>query len=262
MSTESHRPRDTGCRVVVRLGDSIYCGQCGTRFESAAKEDAEVCYGRGHEGHRKSARDTYDTVADTVGLVPSVRMKDNVIQGITVVVITEIAALVGFVMNGGGPGHRHLLGLLGSLLVSGAVLMVVGWVRARSRSSRSQAALMNETRALAHTNLIARNWLRARDLLRDRLRVLARAAERHFAARDSRREPELQAPSSTASSATSWARAGRPTLEIFTYSKAGRRSASVRQPAGLPHRIPGGSSQKREMRSSPTAEVLSATIVT
>jgi predicted anti-sigma-YlaC factor YlaD len=86
---------------------------------------------------QKSARDTYDAVADTVGLVPSVRLKENAIQGITVVVITGIAALVGFVMNGtAGLVIGTLLGLLGSLLVSGAVLMVVGWVRAAKKLSK------------------------------------------------------------------------------------------------------------------------------
>jgi hypothetical protein len=89
------------------------------------------------KGPQKSARETYDTVADTIGLVPSVRLKDNVIQGITVVVVTGIAALVGFVMGGTtGLAVGALLGLVGSLLVSGTVLMVVGWVRAAKKLSK------------------------------------------------------------------------------------------------------------------------------
>ena len=86
---------------------------------------------------QKSKRETYDTVADTVGLVPSLRLKDNVIQGVTVVVVTGIGALVGFLTNGGtGLAVGSLLGLIGSLFVSGAVLMVVGWVRAAKKVSK------------------------------------------------------------------------------------------------------------------------------
>ena len=85
----------------------------------------------------KSKRETYDTVADTVGLVPSLRLMDNVIQGVTVVVVTGIGALVGFLTNGGaGLAVGSLVGLIGSLLVSGAVLMVVGWVRAAKKVSK------------------------------------------------------------------------------------------------------------------------------
>ena len=90
------------------------------------------------KGPEKSLRNTYDTVADTVGLVPSLRVKDNVIQGITVVVLTAIAALVGFVVNGTtGLAIGTLLGLIASLLISGGVLMVVGWIRTAKRGSRS-----------------------------------------------------------------------------------------------------------------------------
>lgn len=85
----------------------------------------------------KSIRDKYDTVADTVGLVPSLRLKDNVIQAITVAVVTGIAAIVGFLTNGvAGLAVGTLLGLIGSLLVSGAVLMVVGWVRTAKKVAK------------------------------------------------------------------------------------------------------------------------------
>ncbi len=91
------------------------------------------------KGPQKSSRETYDTVADTLGLVPNVRLKDNVIQGITVVAITGLAALVGFLSNGtAGLAIGSLLGLIGSLLISGGVLMVVGWVRAAKQVSKSK----------------------------------------------------------------------------------------------------------------------------
>jgi hypothetical protein len=84
----------------------------------------------------KRGLETYNTVAETVGLVPSVRLKDNVIQGITVLVVTGVAALAGFLMKGiQGLAFGTLLGLVGSLLLSGGVLMVVGWIRAAKKLS-------------------------------------------------------------------------------------------------------------------------------
>ena len=91
------------------------------------------------KGAQKSKRETYDTVAETIGLVPSVRLKDNVIQGISVVVVTGLAALTGFLTNGTpGLAIGSLLGLIGSLFLSGGVLMVVGWVRAYKKASKSK----------------------------------------------------------------------------------------------------------------------------
>jgi hypothetical protein len=49
-----------------------------------------------------------------------------------VFVVTGVAALAGFVMNGtSGLALGTLLGLVGSLLISGAALMVVGWISSR-----------------------------------------------------------------------------------------------------------------------------------
>jgi hypothetical protein len=85
----------------------------------------------------QGVRANYDTVADTVGLVPSLRLKDNLIQAIMVVVITGIAAIVGLLTNGvAGLAVGALLGLIGSLLISGAVLMVVGWVRTAKKVAK------------------------------------------------------------------------------------------------------------------------------
>ena len=64
-------------------------------------------------------------VAETVG-GPSFRLKDNLIQGIVVVVGTGISAVVGLLMGG---TQGLLMGLLGGLVVfglgSGVVLMVM-----------------------------------------------------------------------------------------------------------------------------------------
>lgn len=89
------------------------------------------------EERQKNRGEGYNTVAETVGLIPSLRLRDNVIQGITVVVVTGIAALVGLLTDGTeGLAIGSLLGLVGSLLISGAVLMVVGWVRAARNLSK------------------------------------------------------------------------------------------------------------------------------
>lgn len=85
---------------------------------------------------QKGALETYNTVAETVGLVPSLRLKDNLIQGVTVVLVTGVAAVAGFVLKGTeGLAFGSLLGLVGSLLISGGVLMVVGWIRAAKKVS-------------------------------------------------------------------------------------------------------------------------------
>ena len=80
---------------------------------------------------RPSAEDGYQRFAETVGCVPSLRKKDNLVQGIVVLTTTAIGALVGFLA---GSGWGALLGVLGGLVVgalgSGIVLMVLGWIRA------------------------------------------------------------------------------------------------------------------------------------
>ena len=81
-------------------------------------------------------KQTYDAIADKIGGVPNVRLKDNVAQGIAVAVITVAAAVTGYVMA--GPGDKYtavcvgaLVGLVGGGILSGLVLMVVGLVRKR-----------------------------------------------------------------------------------------------------------------------------------
>ena len=75
----------------------------------------------------------YHEIADTVGLVPNVRKKDNVIQGIAVAGTTVVGVAIGAVV--GGATEAALIGALGGLVVggfvSGLVLMVVGLVRRR-----------------------------------------------------------------------------------------------------------------------------------
>lgn len=83
------------------------------------------------EKKKDEALETYHKVADTVGLVPNVRGKDNLIQGAVVGIGTIITTVVGWFMDGGqGAGIGALIGLVGFGLLSGLVLMVLGWIRA------------------------------------------------------------------------------------------------------------------------------------
>ncbi|HOX05998.1 MAG TPA: hypothetical protein PK280_06320 [Planctomycetota bacterium] len=75
--------------------------------------------------------EAYHTVADTVGMVPNVRFRDNLIQGLVIGGGALISTLVGLVLGGWtGAAIGLVCGLVLFLLVSGAVLMVIGWVRA------------------------------------------------------------------------------------------------------------------------------------
>jgi len=76
----------------------------------------------------------YQEIAETVGMVPSLRRQDNITQGIIVAVGSLIGAAVGGAMGGsGGALIGLLLGLIVSAFISGFVLMIVGAVRAVKR---------------------------------------------------------------------------------------------------------------------------------
>lgn len=76
----------------------------------------------------------YETFAQTVGGVPSMNPRDNLFQGVFVLVGTLLMALVGFLMaRTEGALVGALLGLIGSGLLSGLILMVLGLVRAAKR---------------------------------------------------------------------------------------------------------------------------------
>ncbi|MFW6164344.1 MAG: hypothetical protein ACODAJ_16365 [Planctomycetota bacterium] len=88
--------------------------------------------------------EVYESVAETVGGVPSLRLGDNVVQAVIVVLGTAVGALVGLAWLARfqtlGKIEGVLLGALGgliaSVLISGIVLMVIGWVRAARKLSR------------------------------------------------------------------------------------------------------------------------------
>lgn len=77
--------------------------------------------------------DNYNTVAETIG-GPSLRLKDNVIQAAIVIGCTALGAIAGYIYNDwigalvGGAGA-----MIASTLISGIVLMVIGWMRAAKR---------------------------------------------------------------------------------------------------------------------------------
>lgn len=83
--------------------------------------------------------ETYNRVAETVGGLPTLRLKDNVIQGTVVIGCTLLGAGVGYLI-GAGRGNGVLgaiagaaCAMIGSALISGLVLMVLGWVRLARR---------------------------------------------------------------------------------------------------------------------------------
>jgi membrane associated rhomboid family serine protease len=81
-------------------------------------------------GHEKPSA-AYDQVADKVGMVPNVRLKDNLIQLAVVAIATPLGAVVGWLV--GRCGMAAFFGAVGGLvagaLLSGLVLMVAGLVR-------------------------------------------------------------------------------------------------------------------------------------
>jgi len=90
-------------------------------------------------GPSSDAPSRYQEFAETVGGVPSLNRQDNLIQGITVGAATLIGAMAGAARYG-VPGA--LLGagagLIGSALISGFVLMIVGITRAANRRKRGR----------------------------------------------------------------------------------------------------------------------------
>ncbi|MBI3201900.1 MAG: hypothetical protein HYZ29_10185 [Myxococcales bacterium] len=76
----------------------------------------------------------YHRLADTVGLVPNIRRKDNLLQAAIVGGGTLPCVAIGAIWSGGqGALIGALIGLVGFGLVSGLVIMVLGLVRAQQK---------------------------------------------------------------------------------------------------------------------------------
>lgn len=74
--------------------------------------------------------EAYQAVAETIG-GPSLRVKDNVVQAIVIIASIVIGAAIGFFGWGGlGAIAGGAAAMILSTLISGLVLMVLGWVRA------------------------------------------------------------------------------------------------------------------------------------
>ncbi len=74
----------------------------------------------------------YDTLADKVGLIPNVRVRDNAVQALVCLACAfagAAAAAVLFPADLTALLSGILLGLVGGLLASGGVLMIVGLAR-------------------------------------------------------------------------------------------------------------------------------------
>lgn len=69
----------------------------------------------------------YDQFADKVGLVPNIRKDDNKLQAKVFLIVWACCIAIGFIWNrSDGAIMGALLGIVIALLVSGAVLTVVG----------------------------------------------------------------------------------------------------------------------------------------
>jgi len=76
------------------------------------------------------AKEVYNVFEQKIGGVPNLRKRDNVYQGVSILVCLAIGATVGLMLGGPtGAGIGALIGTVGGLLLSGIVLMVIGWLR-------------------------------------------------------------------------------------------------------------------------------------
>jgi hypothetical protein len=86
---------------------------------------------------RDDVADVYETVTDVAGGL-SLRWKDTLIQGLSILASVIVGAPIGWLIAGAAWGLLvgAFCGLLGGLLVSGIVLMVLGWVRTARKMNR------------------------------------------------------------------------------------------------------------------------------
>ena len=84
------------------------------------------------DGTAKARRGlTYATIADRVGLVPNLRLWDNLLQGAVCAAFVLIGGLAGLALGGGAEGLcvGLFFGLVVGVLLSGSVMLVIGLIR-------------------------------------------------------------------------------------------------------------------------------------
>ncbi len=95
----------------------------------------------GPKARESEGLETYQRVAETVGMLPSMRWRDNLIQAVIVIAGALLGALIGhWTLSGSGllaglPSWTGAaVGAVGGAVVaclfSGLVLMLLGWIRA------------------------------------------------------------------------------------------------------------------------------------
>jgi uncharacterized membrane protein YfcA len=81
-----------------------------------------------------SGVEQYNRIAETVGMMPTLRVKDNIVQFVIVLIGTILGAVIGYFVSHQDPRGAALGALIGLCVVgiaSGIVLMFIGWRRAR-----------------------------------------------------------------------------------------------------------------------------------
>ncbi|QIF05833.1 hypothetical protein [Roseimicrobium sp. ORNL1] len=84
-----------------------------------------------YEPPRNENVEAYNFIADKIGGLPNVRKKDNLYQAIAIGAFVAVGSLIGL-WKGGWPGGfiaGAVVGMVAGLLLSGAVLAVIGLVR-------------------------------------------------------------------------------------------------------------------------------------
>ena len=83
------------------------------------------------------AFETYHNIAETLGGLPTVRKKDNLIQGLAILLSTTLGIIIGWISHGTtGAIGLGLGGMILGLVLSGLTLMILGWVRLGKRHKR------------------------------------------------------------------------------------------------------------------------------
>ena len=86
---------------------------------------------------RDEGAEIYETVTDVVGGL-SLRWKDTLIQSLSILAAVIVGAPIGWLIVGEAWGLLvgAFCGLLGGLLLSGIVLMILGWVRTARKMNK------------------------------------------------------------------------------------------------------------------------------